>query len=162
MLREFKAAHVLMNERVICIETYSGRGLMGRDPDGICDFRELDEANATLGSLLRRALEASRWISLEEYPLFFDIERSKETNRLWVEAACQRSGFKSRKALFKEMMSCSVRCAEGRITIKPSVHVKLEGWTGDGIAPTEYVELSTEDSDEALGEGIRLALSRCR
>lgn len=162
MLKESKAASVLMNERLICIETYSGRGLMGRDPHGVCEFYELDVPSAALGSSLRRAVSASRWISLDEYPEFFDTERSKDINRRWVEDASRRFGYKSKNALFKKMMNCSVRCVDGLVTLRPSVHVKLEAWTGDGVDPSQYVELSLEDNDDILGEGVRLALSRCR
>jgi len=46
--------------------------------------------------------------------------------------------------------------------LRPSVHVKLEAWTGDGIDPSQYVEVSLQENDDVLGERVRMALSRCR
>jgi hypothetical protein len=92
MLKESKAASVSMNERFICVETYSGRGLMGRDPGGVCEFHGLDVPESILGDSLRRALEASRWMTMEEYPVFFDGEHSKQVNQAWIERAIERFG----------------------------------------------------------------------
>jgi hypothetical protein len=162
MLKGSKAASVSMNERFICVETYSGRGLMGRDPGGVCEFHGLDVPESILGDSLRRALEASRWMTMEEYPVFFDGEHSKQVNQAWIERAIERFGSRTDVAIYKKMVTCSVRSQDGLITIRPSVHVKPKAWSGDAVSPSEYVELATSSTDVALGDGLRSALARCK
>jgi hypothetical protein len=59
------------------------------------------------------------------------------------------------------MKSCSVESKLGLLTIKPSYHEKLEAWSGDGIAKSDYVVLPADSPPEEIGVAIRLALSRC-
>ena len=53
MLRSFKSASVSMTDKFICVETYSGRGLMGRDPDGVCAFHDLNVSCGLWMNMLR-------------------------------------------------------------------------------------------------------------
>ena len=72
---------------------------------------------------------------------------------------CEQLGYKTKRALFKKMKSCSIWLNNGKIEIGPSRQVKLEAW--DGIKDVEDVFLSLGNSAEEIGAGLRLALSRC-
>lgn len=162
MLIETKFASVIMNARFIGVETYSGRGLMARDPQGVCDFHPLDVEDEVLGRSLAEAVKASRWISMDEYAAYFNRDKLKREADERLASIKERFGYKTRKAVFTGMSKCSVLERDGLITIMPNRHEKLEGWSGDGIPESENVVLSSASSDEALGQGVRLALSRCR
>lgn len=156
-----KWASISMNEKFICIETYSGYRSSARDPNGVRDFHGLEVDSAMLGKSLRECLAESRCISIDEIPAFFDLDRLKRDNLAWIDDASSRTG-QGRKALFKNMMNCSVYSRDKVITIKPSFHEKLEAWSGDGIDQSDFVILDDSANDLLLGEGVRLALSRCK
>lgn len=60
------------------------------------------------------------------------------------------------------MMLCHI-CREGdHIIITPTLHKKLETWTGDGFTEDDYIVLPDSISDEELGEAIKEVISRCR
>lgn len=162
MLIESKFASVLMNDGFISVETYSGRGLMAKDPRGVCDFLPLDAPNELLGDSLARALEGSRWISMDEYASYFDHEKLKREADEWLAFVKERFGYKTKKAVFTGMANCSVRETSGVITIKPTRHEKLEAWSGQSIPESDHVVLPAGLGVEELGAGVRLALSRCK
>jgi hypothetical protein len=162
MLNESLDATVSMNEKFICVETFSGRGLMGRDPGGVCDFHDLDVSDEVLGRSLRGALNASRWISMEEYPLFFDHEKLKQVDQAWVGQVMRTFEYRTERAVYRNMLRCMVDCSEHTITMRPLVHVKLEAWSGERIDPSQRIELPDAVDDVALGRALRTALSRCR
>lgn len=99
---------------------------------------------------------------MEEYPSYFDLVRRKLVDQSWAEDVMARYGYRTRKAIFKNMMSCSVSSQDDVVTIKPSFHEKLEGWSGKGITASDHVVLASSDSADVIGAGVRLALSRCR
>jgi hypothetical protein len=161
MLRAFKSASVSMTDKFICVETYSGRGLMGRDPDGVCAFHDVNASCNLLGGSLRVALAASRWLDMDEYAAYFDHEKLKRVDQAWVDRVSETFGYKNRKSVFKGMLKCSVDDQDGLVVMSPKVHVKLEGWSGERIDASEKVTLDVASGDNAIDEGVRLALSRC-
>nr|WP_052697377.1 contact-dependent growth inhibition system immunity protein [Morganella morganii] len=60
------------------------------------------------------------------------------------------------------MNTCNARQVDDLITIKPSNHIKLEAWDGDGISETDYVIIPVSASDEELGNAVIEAFSRCK
>jgi hypothetical protein len=162
MLRAFKCASVSMTDKFICVETYSGRGLMGRDSDGVCDFHHLNVSCHVLGSSLRVALAASRWLSMDEYAMYFDHAKLKRVDEAWLDQVSRLFDYRNRKSVFQNMSKCSVDGEDGAVVVSPKVHVKLEGWSGERIDTSEKVTLDATSSDDIIGEGVRLALSRCR
>ncbi|WP_308030167.1 contact-dependent growth inhibition system immunity protein, partial [Neisseria lactamica] len=77
----------------------------------------------------------------------------------WVAKLCGNLGYKTRRALFKNMMSVDIWLHNGRLKISPSRHVKPEAW--DAIDADDVI-LSLDNSPEEIGAGLKLALSRCR
>ena len=72
-----------------------------------------------------------------------------------------RFGFKTIRALYKNMMNCGIRSKAGVITIAPTHHERLCGWSrekGDGI---EDVLIPATSAPVEVGAALRLAFSRC-
>lgn len=93
---------------------------------------------------------------------FFDLEKGKERYAAWIAMLMGKYGYKTKRALFKDMKNCGIHLVNGVITISPTRHEKLEAWgrtKGDGL---EDVILSLDCSPAEIGAGLRLALSRCK
>ena len=160
-VEERACAAAISNGDFICVDTYSGYRGMQRDPQGKQHLLAPDASNEALGFALLDALAHSRAIAIEEIPAYFNYERCIAQYAEWVKNLMQRYGYKSKRALFKNMMSCGVDSKHGVITIRPSNHSKLEGWNGDGISKEDHVVISTNKSPEEIGAALRLAFSRC-
>jgi hypothetical protein len=158
-------ARVYWNEKFLCIEALSGRGMMQADPDSAQHLLSLDVGDEMLGRAVQDALVHSRLLTMEEIAVFFNLTYSKTKYDAWVADLMKQYGYKTRRALFKHMLSCGVRQQAGTITFAPSRHDRLEGWgrTKSDIAEgmTDEVIAETESS-EMIGAALRRAMSRCR
>ena len=154
-------ASAVANERFICVETYSGLRRVGRDPLGKQHLLELDTSDDVLGNALLDALAHSRFLTVDEAATFLDLTRVTDDYSEWVSNLKQQYGFKSKRALFRNMRCCDIRCKDSSIRIRPTNHEKLESWSGDGISETNVVYTSTSGSPEEIGAALRLAFSRC-
>ena len=79
----------------------------------------------------------------------------------WVNQLVETYGYKTKRALFKDMKSCHIESCGGAITIRPTYHKKLEAWSGDGIGEDSYVVIPCESSPADIGAALKLAFSRC-
>uniref|UniRef100_UPI000E56D780 contact-dependent growth inhibition system immunity protein n=1 Tax=Neisseria lactamica TaxID=486 RepID=UPI000E56D780 len=119
-----------------------------------------DTGNETLGTTVLQALANSRTLDNEAERIdFLKQENFKPRYEDWVANLCGNLGYKTRRALFKNMMSVDIWLHNGCLKISPSRHVKLEAW--DAIDADDVI-LSLDNSPEEIGAGLKLALSRCR
>ena len=149
------------NERALIIQTWSGFGRYAPDHLYPPHILPLDTDNETLGTTVLQALANSRTFVYDspEDQDFFDTEKFRQRYEDWVAKLCGNLGYKTRRALFKNMMSGDIWLHNGCLKISPSRHVKLEAW--DAIVADDVI-LSLDNSPEEIGAGLRLALSRCR
>ena len=148
------------NERALIIQTWSGFGRYAPDHLYPPHILPLDADNETLGTTVLQALANSRTLDNEAERIdFLKQESFKPRYEDWVANLCGNLGYKTRRALFKNMMSGDIWLHNGCLKISPSRHVKLEAW--DAI-DADNVILSLDNSPEEIGAGLRLALSRCR
>ena len=148
------------NERALIIQTWSGFGRYAPDHLYPPHILPLDTDNGTLGTTVLQALANSRTLDNEAERIdFLKQESFKLRYEDWVANLCGNLGYKTRRALFKNMMSVDIWLHNGCLKISPSRHVKLEAW--DAIDADDVI-LSLDNSPEEIGAGLRLALSRCR
>ena len=155
-------ANVCKNQDFILVETYSGYRSRTSDPDGIQMLLPLDVSDEELGQATLLALSKSRIIDISEIGTFFNIDNVMKRYDAWVADLMAKYNYKTKRALFKNMMQCTVEIRDGRLTISPSCHEKLEAWSGKGISDDDKVVLSINSTTEEIGAGVRLAFSRCR
>ncbi|CNH16737.1 Protein of uncharacterised function (DUF1436) [Yersinia aldovae] len=146
----------------VSVDTYSGLGMVGRDPLFPPHLLSPDADDKSIGEAVLIALSNSRTLSLEEYGDFFNLEKSQEQYVAWMAMLMERYGYKSKRTLFKDMKSCSIHCIDGVITFSPTRHEKLEAWSGRGIKESDHVVISVNSSPAEIGAALRLALSRCK
>lgn len=155
-------ANVFVTNEFLLIETQSGLGRVRTDPEFSPHLLQSDADDQCIGEVIYQALSKSRTLTIKECETFFDFEKGKEQYTAWIAMLMEKYGYKTKKALFKDMKNCGIHCVNGVITISPTRHEKLEGWgrtKGDGI---EDVILSVNNSPTEIGAGLRLALSRCK
>ena len=149
-----------VNERALIIQTWSGFGRYAPDHLYPPHILPLDTDNETLGTTVLQALANSRTLDNEAERIdFLKQESFKPRYEDWVANLCGNLGYKTRRALFKNMMSVDIWLHNGCLKISPSRHVKLEAWD---VIDADDVILSLDNSPEEIGSGLRLALSRCR
>ena len=148
------------NERALIIQTWSGFGRYAPDHLYPPHILPLDTDNGTLGTTVLQALANSRTLDNEAERIdFLKQESFKPRYEDWVANLCGNLGYKTRRALFKNMMSVDIWLHNGCLKISPSRHVKLEAW--DAIDADDVI-LSLDNSPEEIGAGLKLALSPCR
>ena len=155
-------ATVYKNQDFIHVGTYSGYSSIAIDLDGIQTVLPLDVSDEELGQVTLLALSKSRVIDVSEIGTFFNIDNIKKRYDAWVADLMAKYNYKTKRALFKKMMQCSVEIRDGRLTISPFCHEKLEAWSGKGLTEDDDVILPVNSTTEEIGAGVRLAFSRCR
>ena len=160
--QEYFCANVYKNQDFIEVKTFSGNGITTSDPDGIQKLLPLDVSDEELGQVTLLALAKSRIIDVSELGPLINRDNVKKRYDASVADLMAKYNYKTKRALFKNMMRCYVEISDGRLTISPSWHEKLEAWSGEGISDDDKVVLSVNSTTEEIGAGLRLAFSRCR
>ena len=160
--QEYFCASIYKNQDFIEVKTYSGYRMTTSDPDGIQKLLPLDVSDEELGQVTLLALSKSRVIDVSEIGTFLNRDNIKNRYDAWVADLMAKYNYKTKRALFKNMMQCSVEIRDGILTISPSCHEKLEGWGDKGLTKDDDVVLSVNSTTEEIGAGLRLAFSRCR
>ena len=145
----------------ICVETYSGRGRTAQDPAGKQFVLACDATNQELGAAVLQALDHSRVLSLEEASAFFEYKAVKLRYEQWVADLVERYGYKTRRSLFKDMISCDIKSDGCDVVFVPTRHEKLEAWgreKGDGL---QELALPVSSCLDEIGRALRLAFDRC-
>jgi hypothetical protein len=168
-------AQAICNSKFICVETYSGYGSGNtRDPKGRQIFLALDASDEVLGKAVLDALALSRCFVLGaprsdvqlhpevEFDMdLYDYKLSIERNIAWIKHLMDRYGFKTKRALFKDMKNCGIERVEGVVTFSPSRHETLEGWRRTKEDAFEDVVTPADSPPAEIGAALRLAFSRC-
>lgn len=161
--QEWFYAVAYQNQDFINIETHSGYRRKAADPDGVQILLPPDASNEDLGKATLAALSKSRIIDISEIGTFFDLDNTMKNYNNWVADLMNKYGYKTKRALFKNMMSCSIEIRNGVLTLSPTHHEKLEAWGRvKGLTDFEKVVLPINSTAEEIGAGLRLAFSRCR
>lgn len=149
------------NNEFLLIETMSGLGRFGDDSLSPPQLLPPDADDKSIGETALIALSNSRTLSLEEYGDFFNLEKGQEKYAAWIAMLMEKYGYKTKRALFKDMKNCSIHRINGVITILPTRHEKLEAWSGKGLKESDDVVITANSSPTEIGAALRLALSRC-
>ena len=167
-------ASAIFNGDFICVETWSGyRGGSHADPKGSQIFLKPDASDEAIGLAVLAALVGSRWVlpaprdgfvdppGLEYDMDLYDYKLNIERYAAWTKSLMERFGYKTKRALFKNMENCAIDVTSGVMKIIPKRHVKLEAWEGLGPNNAGAVEISADSSPAEIGAALRLAFTRC-
>lgn len=155
-------AEAYKNRKFMSITTYSGYSSFSADPQGK-EYRLLANADdRTMGNVVLDTLKYSRILSPKEDFELFSNQKTEERYQRWIAELMAEYGYKSRRALFKEMHSCKIKKLGGNIIISPRWHEKLEMWSISASKGPFPIIIPDSSSPEEIGAALRLAFSRCR
>lgn len=167
-------ADAIFNGDFMCVETWSGyRGGSHADYKGQQIFLKPDASDEAIGLAVRDALAKSRWVlgipragsvyppDVEFDPDLYDYKLNAERYAAWTKELMERFGYKTKRALFKDMENCAIEAIGGIMKIIPKRHIKLEAWEGLGPNNAGAVEISADSSPAEIGAALRLAFTRC-
>jgi hypothetical protein len=163
-----KWTSVKSNKDFIFVRTHSGWRTHLPDPEGKQFYVSHAASDEELGQSVMKALAASRRIDPRECdPNQWVKSLTDDKGRVlsyieWVAQTMAQYGYKTKRAMFKDMKSCIIEMADDMITMQPWHHVKLEAWDGDGLTEKDNAVISADSSPAEVGAALRLALSRCR
>jgi hypothetical protein len=95
-----KRAAAWFNGDFISVESYAFHARAGFDPQGARHFLPPDAVDEWLGEAVLNALHCSRFLSLDEARVFFDLRRVEPAYAAWTESFMKRYGYKSKRLLF--------------------------------------------------------------
>lgn len=161
------------NGDFIYVKTCSGYRSFRADPLGVEYYTRPDIADVELGSAVLDALTHSRFVlpqyraDVWQHPdVIFDKElynrdATADRYREWVSRLQKSYGYKTKRALFKDMKTCDIECKVGGIIVRPRHHEKLELWTGKGISESDCFHVPLESDPSVIGATLRLGFNRC-
>jgi hypothetical protein len=157
----YDRATISNNGKFMLVDTWSGYYGSSLDPKGKHIVLAAGASDDLIGAALLDSLSSSRVGTHEDHPdLYVSREQYDQEYMDWVQAVMQRCGYKTKRALFKNMKSCTVHRRRGcTIKILPSVHDSLEGWTP--LSEDQNVIVPAESSPADIGVAVRLGLARC-
>jgi hypothetical protein len=168
-------AQAICNSKFICVETYSGYGGgHSRDPKGKQHFLDSGAPDESLGNAVLDALAHSRSFVASaprtdvqlhpevEFDMeLYDYKLTAERYVAWVKELMERYGYKTKRALFKDMKTCFIARVGSSITFRPSRHEKLELWGRSKGDEFEDVVIPADSTPAEIGAAMRLGFSRC-
>ena len=157
-----KWASACANAKLLAIDTCAGYAGTVSDPSGpYYDFSP-GATDEVLGAAVLDCLAHSRFLDTPELRAeFYHPDAVAQGYAAWIERLMQFGGFKTKRALLKDMMCCWIEQDGNTITIEPTHHEKLEGWSGDGLTEADRVVISAQESPSAIGMALREAFRRC-
>jgi hypothetical protein len=147
------------NRDFISIESYSSFNSALADPKADEHLLFSDASDEEAGTTVLEALRQSRFLSYDELVIL--LENNQQNYQNWIQKLMSLYGYKTKRALFKNMKSCDISLKDGMITIEHTNHEKLEAWGGEGISKEDYVHIPADSSPAEIGAALRLAFSRC-
>lgn len=156
-----KCVGILTNKDFIYIETCSGYNSYASDPDGYQFYLKSDAADDEIGAAILQALSKSRVIDISEIGTFFALDRIQKTYKEWVETTQKMYGYKTKRAMFKNMNYVSIEVLNNIASFCPWHHEKLEAWGGTRNGEADIVKIPYPSRASDIGAAFRLALSRC-
>lgn len=131
------------------------------EPSAKAHYLAPDVDDDKLGGVLRLALADSKRTSAAEFQKIFASGEIQKLADERTKYAMQRYGYKSKKAMFKEMMCCWVSVLEDQIKIQPTHHKSIDGYSGISQEGSEILSLSVNATDADLGAALRDGFKRC-
>lgn len=119
-----------------------------------------DADDAILGATLRQCLQLSRHIEMSEFQKMFKAGVFNQLDEARNQAAMQKYGYKTKRALYKNMRCCWISRFDEKIEVAPSHQKSLDSYTANKDGPEPLI-LDASASDAELGAALREGFNRC-
>ncbi|MET2524667.1 contact-dependent growth inhibition system immunity protein [Ralstonia pseudosolanacearum] len=151
----------LTNGDFTCIVSQSVGMMAYPEPSASPHYLSPNVDGAALGSALRVALASSKRVSVDEFQEIWKsgvIDNIESNRDNWIK---KQFGYKTKRAMYKNMDTCNVSGVDGQIKIQPTHQKSLDGYTvrkDEGPFPL-YVPGTATDAE--LGAVLREGFRRC-
>ena len=156
-----KHVSVSMNHDFIEITTMSGHGIVFVDQDYSSEFLSRNSSALELGQALRKCLQRSKVIPLKKLETDYSVPKILEYAKQKSADIMEKYGYQSEREMGRYLIHVSVTNKDGNIVLMSSNMDGLNSFSrrrDDGLG--EDVVVSSDVTDEQLGEALLLALSR--
>jgi hypothetical protein len=155
--RQFAAAY--RQPLFVGVETWSGYRSAAFDPQGPQHLLPPDASDEALGRAVLDALAHSRFFTVEELQTgdFFNYENRNRIYTAWVDKLMSAYGLKTKRALFKDLDHCEITGLDGKISIAPKHHVKLEAW--EEVPGVADLKIPANSPPQEIGAALRQAFA---
>jgi hypothetical protein len=113
--------------------------------------------DASLGIQLKDALESSLLDWSHEVD---SVKQAVDKHKEWCERVIAKYNYKSKRAFFVNMNSCSIIEMNDTLLFVPYRHEKLEGWGTEKGDEQYEIGIPATSSLELIGKTLRIALER--
>jgi hypothetical protein len=155
-----KNVSVLKNQDFLCLSAQSGRGLLFNDPRVSRKVYSLNESMEVIGNAVFDLLGKSAVLSNEDFQILFKSGDIQKEGEAWERAVFKQFSYKTKGALYKKMLNCTIRELDGVLTFSSTNHSKLTSWSG--MSDVEKVIIPATSSSEEVGLALCEAFSRCK
>lgn len=158
-----RRCEVWFNGRILTARALSGFGSWAH-PDAYEFDADAQAPDHELGLGVNACLDRSWELTLRDLRAEIrQIDRNERQAqyRHWLSSFARRHGYKSERSLLRNMLHVHLVSRAGIMTLSPSNHDRMDGWSGEGIPPDSDVKLPADSPPEQIGVALRLALSRC-
>jgi len=156
--RQGQNASVMFNGAFFAAQAQSGRGLLHSDPHAFSRILPGNAEPESIGSAIREALSASRFLTAAEARHFFSMAQAASDQ--FLQELCTAAGVDSKAKLFKGMRLCHVALRGDTIKFSPTARVKREAWEGLGAESEMFC--SSSASNQVISSVLNAALAQCR
>lgn len=160
MKKDLKMATVFYNGSFFWLNTQAVGMIAVGDAEIEPQFLATDVDDETLGAAVQRSVLRSRQIEMTEFQKSFNSGAYNELDEVREKQVMQKYGYKTKRALYKNMDRCSVDLSDGKIKIQPMHHKSLDGYSATTSGPEPFV-VDAAICDAELGAALREAFKRC-
>lgn len=161
MKKKDAVADVYFNRDYFELRTMSQGMLSYAEPSVLPHYLPPDVDDATLGRTLRIALAASKQVSVEEFQKIFQSGVVQQLGKDRAALAMKQYGYKTKRAMYRQMDCCWISVADGQIEIAPAHHKSLDGYTANKIDGPFPLYVAETVSDAELGAALREGFRHC-
>lgn len=160
MMKNVKRSCVFFNKEFFWIHTQAVGMISVGDPLVEPVYLVPDADDSMLGATLRQCLEKSRHIEMVEFQKMFKAGVFNQLDEDRNQVAMQKYGYKTKRALYKNMLCCWISVSDGQIEIAPSRQKSVDSYTATKEGPEPLV-LDASIDDAELGSALREGFKRC-
>jgi len=156
-----KRAVVCTNGDFICVVSQSV-GMIGYPEPSVSPcYLPPDIDDVDLGGALRAALASSKSVDAEEFQRIWNSGIIEKIERDREDFAKKNYGYKTKRAMYKNMDTCTISYFEDRIEIQPTHQKSLDGYTARKDTGPFPLDVPVTATDAELGAALREAFKRC-
>jgi CDI immunity protein len=147
------------NEDFLCLFVQTGRGLLCNDPRLDGTVLPSGEAMEKIGGAVVAALGLSTIMAAPDFQILFKSGDVQRHTADWERSVMARFRYKTKRALWRTMLKCSIRSLDGTLTFAPTRHDRLDGWSG--MKDVEKVIIPVANANEEVGRALFAAFDLC-